>query len=175
MRHFDEIYEIAVDNYGLVTAAEAREAGVVGAELNRWVADGRLRRLGHGLYKLVRYVPTEWDQYAEAVMQVGGDAFLYGEAVLAMHGLALVNPASLTVATPRRVRRRLPGWVRAVVVEGPVRLTSYGGIPSQTVADAILACRGSVMPGRLRDAADEARTRGLVTRREHERLKGELG
>lgn len=175
MRHFDEIYEIAVDNYGLVTASEAREAGVVGAELNRWVASGRLTRLGHGLYRLVRRTPTELDQYAEAVMQVGGNAFLWGESVLAMHGLALVNPAVLTVGTSRRVRRRLPEWVRTVIVEGPVRSTVYDGIPSQTVADALLTCRASVMRDRLRDAADEARSRGLITRREHEMLKEEFG
>lgn len=174
MRHFDEIYEIAADNYGLVTAAEAKDAGVVGAELHRYVADGRLQRLGHGLYRLVRRSPAEWDQYAEAVMRVGGDAFLYGESVLAMHGLALVNPPRVTVASPRRVRRKLPEWIEVVGVVGPVARTRYDGIPSQTVAEALLACRTSVMRERLAEATDEARSKGLITRREHERLKGEL-
>ena len=27
MKHFDEIYEIAADGYGIVTASQAREAG----------------------------------------------------------------------------------------------------------------------------------------------------
>lgn len=174
MTHFDEIYEIAVDNYGLLTTAEAKDVGVVGAELHRYVADGRLERLGHGLYRLVRRSPAEWDQYAEAVMRVGGDAFLYGESVLSMHGLALVNPPRITVASPRRVRRRLPEWIEVVGVVGPVTRTRYDGIPSQTVADALLTCRSSVMQERLTEATDEARSKGLITRREYVRLKGEL-
>ena len=32
MTHFDDIYEVAADNYGLVTFAEAREAGTTGGE-----------------------------------------------------------------------------------------------------------------------------------------------
>ena len=53
MTHFDDIYEIAADNYGLVTFAEAREAGATGGELGRWVAQGRLERRGRGTYRLV--------------------------------------------------------------------------------------------------------------------------
>lgn len=37
MTHFDDIYEIAADNYGLVTFAEAKDVSVTGGELDRWV------------------------------------------------------------------------------------------------------------------------------------------
>ena len=70
MTHFDDIYEIAADNYGLVTFAEAREAGATGGELGRWVAQGRLERRGRGTYRLVRRTPTPYDRYAEAVALV---------------------------------------------------------------------------------------------------------
>lgn len=59
MTHFDDIYEIAADNYGLVTFAEAREADATGGELGRWVAQGRLKRRGRGTYRLVRRTPTQ--------------------------------------------------------------------------------------------------------------------
>ena len=78
MAHFDDIYELAADNYGLITSAEAKNLGVAKSELNRWVGMGRLLKRGQGVYKLVRYVPTEYDRYAEAVALVGDGSFLFG-------------------------------------------------------------------------------------------------
>lgn len=57
MAHFDDIYDIAADGYGIITAPQAREAGAAPGELNRWCTDGRLLRRGHGVYKLARWVP----------------------------------------------------------------------------------------------------------------------
>ena len=34
MKHFDEIFELAADGYGIVTAAQAREIGVTTGELD---------------------------------------------------------------------------------------------------------------------------------------------
>lgn len=173
MAHFDDIYELAVDNYGLITSAEAKSLGVAKSELNRWVGTGRLLKRGQGVYKLVRYVPTEYDRYAEAVALVGDGSFLFGEAVLAMHGLALVNPRRISVGTTKRVRRELPEWVQPVAVSGKT-VTSYEGIPSQSLAEAISECRGIVMGERLKSAVEDARREGLITKDEFEHLRKEL-
>ena len=173
MAHFDDIYELAADNYGLITSAEAKNLGVAKSELNRWVGMGRLLKRGQGVYKLVRYVPTEYDRYAEAVALVGDGSFLFGEAVLAMHGLALVNPRRISVGTTKRVRRELPEWVQPVTVSGKT-VTSYEGIPSQCLAEAILECRGMVMGERLKSAVEDARREGLITKDEFEHLRKEL-
>ena len=173
MAHFDDIYELAVDNYGLITSAEAKNLGVAKSELNRWVGMGRLLKRGHGVYKLVRYVPTEYDRYAEAVALVGDGSFLFGEAVLAMHGLALANPRHISVGTTKRVRRELPEWVQPVTVSGKT-VTSYEGIPSQSLAEAILECRGMVMGERSKSAVEDARREGLITKDEFEHLRKEL-
>lgn len=167
MKHFDEIYEIAADNYGLVTAAQARDAGVAVSELNRWVRSGRLLRRGHGVYKLARYTPTPLDYYAEACVLVGEDAYLCGEAVLAMHGLALVNPAKLTVATPTRRRKSLPEWVTPVFRQQGKK-TYYEGIPCQPLSDALCECKYKVLPERLAAAAASARRDGLLTEAEYD-------
>lgn len=174
MAHFDDIYDIAADEYGIVTAARAREAGAAPSELNRWCTDGRLLRRGHGVYKLARWVPTPYDAYAEAVALVGDRAYLHGLAVLAMHGLALVDPRAIEVATPKRVRRKLPSWVEPVAAPKGERTTSYEGIPSQRVADAIESCMDSVIPARLLEAAKQAHGEGLVTADEYDRLEKEL-
>lgn len=117
MKHFDEIFELAADGYGIVTAAQAREIGVTTGELSRWCATGKLMRRGHGVYKLTQWVPTPRDVFAEAVALVGDEGFLWGESVLSMHALALVDPRAVTVATPKRIRRKLPAWVKTVPLQ----------------------------------------------------------
>lgn len=174
MTHFDEIYEIAADSYGIVTAAQARENGVTTGEMSRWCADGKLVRRGHGVYKIARWIPTPRDSFAEAVALVGDGSFLWGESVLSMHGLALVDPRAAIVATPKRVRRKLPAWVKTVPASESAKTTFYEGIPSQRVADAIEACKGSVMTERLVEATKHARAEGLVTSGEYEKLMKEL-
>lgn len=58
MKHFDEICELAEDNYGIVTSKEATEIGVSRSELSRYTKAGRLSRLGNGVYKLARHTPS---------------------------------------------------------------------------------------------------------------------
>ena len=109
-----------------------------------------------------------------AVALAGEGAYLYGDAVLAMHGLALANPRAVTVALPRRTRKKVPDWVRIVAPKGGGAPVRYEGIPSQSVANALRACAGSVMRDRLLDAIGDARARGLITAAEQRRLRKEI-
>lgn len=174
MAHYDDIYEIAADNYGLVTTSEAEKASVTRGELARYVKSGWLERIGHGLYRLTRYIPTPYDRYAEAVALVGPGSYLYGESVLAMHELALVNPSKVSVATSKRVRRTMPSWVEVVADGGGFVPVEYEGIPSQSIADAILTCRTSVMADRLVEAASAARKQGFIKASDEKRIVKEL-
>ncbi len=174
MAHYDDIYDIAVDNYGLVTAAQAREEGITSTELRRWCKNGWLDRRGCGVYKIAHWAPTPLDGYAEALVLVGEGSYLKGTAVLSMHDLALVDPRTIKVATAKRVRRKLPSWVDPVPAREGDRTTCYEGIRSQRVADAIRECRQGVMRERLADAARQARREGLVTEKEYDELEKEL-
>lgn len=173
-KYGDIIYEIAAGNFGLVTSAEAREAGVTNNELVQYARRGRIKRVGQGVYRLAQRIPEPNDAYALAVALVGPGAYLYGEAVLGMLGLCPVNPAYIHVATPRRTRRALPGYLRVVRTPGAGAGAVYDGIPCQRVADAIRAA-AHVLPERLADAADRAREEGYLTRAEHGAIMEELG
>lgn len=173
MRHFDQIYMDAADDYGIFRAADAAALGITGVELSRWVRSGRLRRLAHGVYRLSMQQPTDLDRYAVACATVSPDAVLYGTAVLAMHQLAFVNPAKVTVALSRRYRGRVPDWVEVVDERVPAP-TWYSGIPSQAVADALVACKGLVMDDRLLQAAEEAFDRELIDSVELEAVRRKI-
>lgn len=173
MTHFEDIYEIAADNYGLITTAQAKEIGVTGVELSRWVNNGRLAKKGTGVYRVSHYIPTENDKFAEAIALTGPGSFLFGEAVLAKEGLALANPPVLTIGSPRRVRRKLPAWIETVRANG-VPTTCYDGIPSQTLASAIQTCKTRIMPSRLLEATEQGWKRGLLNREEFNALMEEF-
>jgi len=163
MSYYDEIYEYAADNYGLITSGEAKAIGIPNVELVKLAHRGRLTRIAQGVYRVEHYIPTALDRYAEAVAIVGGGAYIFGESVLAMHGLALVNPAAVYVATPERIRKKLPQGIATVLMKETGQVTHYEGIASQSVYDALLACRNAVMSERLLEAVDEALRQGLIT------------
>ena len=52
--------------------------------------------------------------------------------------------------------------------------TIYEGIPAETVTNALLDCRDTVMPERLQDAAKQAIANGLVRRSEAKRVLSRL-
>ena len=51
MTKFEYIYEIAADNHGLITSAQAREAGISNNELVQYAKRGRIAKVGHGIYQ----------------------------------------------------------------------------------------------------------------------------
>lgn len=157
----------AQDHYGFVTTHDAVTLQVPPVELRKLAARGALEQVAYGLYRVPDVPRTDRDEFAEAVLRVGPDAFLQREAVLALHGLALVNPRTITVGCPHRRRARLPERIRVERRVLPSEdLTFYEGIHSTTVARAIHDCRATVMTERLLHAVREAEQQGLVTRRE---------
>ena len=175
MSYYDDIYEHAVDRHYLFTTLDARDAGIPAVELAKLAGRGKLESLGNGVYRLARNVPSGSNPYAVAVARAGEGAFLYGESVIALLGLTPTNPERIYVGTTRRVRRTLPEGIVLIRVKDPGRLTAYEGIACQRVKNAILACRGTVMRDRLRDAAKRAASAGYVTAREAEELAKEMG
>ncbi len=173
-KHRNIVREIALDHYGYVTTTAATEAGVPAAELPKLAARGGLENVAYGLYRVPDVPPTEFDQFAEALLRAGQGAYLHGESVLALFGLADVNPRQIKVAVSRRARPTLPPFIELTQVKADVRTTFYEGLAAQPVAEAILECRGRIETGRLLDAAKQARAEGLLTTPEWQRVKNGL-
>ncbi len=164
------VREIALDHHGYVTTRKAAEAGVPAVELPKLAARGGLQNVAYGLYRVADIPPTAHDQFAEALLRAGEGAYLHGESVLALFGLADVNPRQVKVAVRRRARPKLPPFVELTRVRDDARTTLYDGLAAQPVADAILECRGRIETARLVDAAGQARGDGLLTTTEWRRV-----
>ena len=174
MTAYEKIYEVAAANYGFITTKEAASLGIPKSEMSALAKRGRLVRHGYGVYRLAtHFQPSEYDGYAEAVLLVGEGAAVWGESVLAMHDLALVNPPVVEVATTRRVRRSLPKWIK-VSRRCPGEIEFFQGIPCPRLAEAIRHCRGAVIAERLADGVRKAEANGELRLGEAEALLKEI-
>ncbi len=176
MTTYQIIYEDSIDRHGLVTTSRARELGLAPNALALLAHRGRLQHVGRGVYRLTAPMPFagEAPAYALAVEQVGPQALLWGESVLALLGLHPSNPAFIHVAASGRVRRRVPDGIVLHSLPANTLSTEYEGVRSQTVADALSACRGELMADRLLAAAKKARAQGFLTAREFAAARKEL-
>lgn len=176
MTYRDTLTDLAFDHHGLVTTHDARKLGIPVVELGKMAARGGLERIAYGVYRVPVVPVAEHDQYAEAVLRVGAGAYLTHDAVLALHGLGLVNPRRIRVGTHHRVRADLPLFIEVVRRADPPAedLTVYESIRSTTVARAILDCRGMVMTDRLEQAVKDAVAAGLVSPRQASHVRKAL-
>jgi predicted transcriptional regulator of viral defense system len=170
------LYDRALDQYGYVTTRDAEGLEIPAVELRKIAQRGGVEHVAYGLYRFDDVPRTGRDQFMEAVRRVGPGAYLTHDAVLALHDLGLVNPRSIRVGTPKRARPRLPDYIEVIKRRlEPRDLTVYEGIPSATVARALLDCRRLVMAERLTDAAREAARRGLLRKSEADQVLTQLG
>lgn len=173
MTYRDELREIAATQHAIVTTRDAAEAAIPAVEVRKLASRGALRHLAHGLYQHCQVPATQYTQPAAAVAAVGAGAYLDWDTVLSLHDLALVNPATIQVATPRRFRGQVPPYVR-VSSPRPSRsaheLTHHEGIPGLTVHAALIEAAQRLPHGRVRTAASTALARDLVSPAEHHAL-----
>jgi predicted transcriptional regulator of viral defense system len=173
-RTYLQLLDVANDQFGYVTAEDAREVGVDPVQLRLMHHRGSLDRVALGVYRFPTVPVTELDQYMEAVLWTRTEAVLSYETALDLHDLCDINPAKihLTVPARYRLRRDLPAMYRLhrrSLDAGDV--TRHEGIPIVTVRRAILDGIDSGVGGHLIDQAiDAARRRGLVAPAELEAL-----
>lgn len=174
-RIYTSLLEAATDQYGYVTANDARLHGVDPAQLRVMHHRGTLDRMAHGLYRFPVVPTTPLDQYMEAVLWTRTPAALSHETALDLYDLCDVNPARIhiTVPTTYRLRRDAPAAyeLHRQDLDGADR-TLHEGIPIVTVRRAILGAIEANLGGHLIDQAlEEARKRGLIAKTELDALR----
>lgn len=175
-KRWEQLLEIAMDQHGFVATRDAVDLGLPSSYLGTMKARGVVESVAHGLYRFPQVPVTKYTPYMEAVLWVGEDAVLSHDAVLSLHGLANANPRAIRVSTPRRVRKSDPPVAVKIIRQSipDDDQTVYEGIPSCTVARALLDSRDLIMRSRLIEAAHEARSDGLIQRRKFDDLLDQL-
>lgn len=176
MTYRRDLWEIAAAQHGVVTVADAEEAGVPAVEVRKLAGRGALRGYGQGVYRHEDVPVDDLTEAAAAVALAGAGAHLHAEAVLMLFSLGDFNPRGVKVLTDRRVRRRLPPWVQldrvSQIDEGSK--TRYFGIPAVSLAHALQEVRGGVPPHRWESMVETAERRDLLDVRDVADLRAGL-
>ncbi|WP_238423291.1 DUF559 domain-containing protein [Gordonia sp. 'Campus'] len=97
---------IAIEHDGVITAADARAAGLDRTAVARRVASGAWSRSARGLYTVADHPTTARTQIRLSVLQAGPSAVLSGMASVWWQGLLSDPPKTITVTVPPSHHRR---------------------------------------------------------------------
>ena len=170
--YLEKLRELAIDQHGFVTTAQAADEGIVRQELAKMVARGRLERVAFGVYRVPQVPITQYAPFMLAVLWTGApEACLSHETVLLLKELCDVNPRKIhiTVNKGRRFKRdggqgyqlhfedltsdQRTWFMQMPIVKVPIAIEQCiaSGLPSYLIEQAIdKAGKTSELPATLR-------------------------
>lgn len=169
------LWEVALDQYGFVTSADAARLGIDVVELGKLSHRHQLEHVGYGIYRFPQLPATALDAYMLAVLWAGGRGVLSHDTALELYALSEVNPDKIHLTVPEGYRPRRQGGELYVVHHqnlGRRDVRRHEGVPIVTAGVAIGQCIDSgVASHLLRQALETARARGAVTDAEQAELE----
>jgi Transcriptional regulator, AbiEi antitoxin len=152
-----KVAEIADRQYGRVTRADLIGAGMDRMRIQRWLADGRLRRVHRGVYAVGHAAPSLRGDYMAAVLAAGNGALLSHRALGYMLRVLRSRPPLPEVTVPTSAHRRRPGIVIHRVEElHHFDTDTWHGIPITTVPRLLLDLSPRLRAEDLKRACHEA-------------------
>lgn len=165
---YAKVLELATDQYGYVTTAQARDGGVSADALRKMAERGTLERVSWGVYRVPTFPPSPYAEYMEASLWPAGvRGVISHQSALALRELSDVSPSAIHITVPEgfRIRRDVPAQLavhHADLADDEVAL--FEGIPCTGVARTIEDChRTHVGPALLRQALDDAEREGFLS------------
>ena len=175
MTGLERLREVALEQHGFVTTAQAGDVDVSRASLRMMVRRGRLEQVSRGVYRVPQVPVTTHDSFMKAVLWPGfSETCLSHESALDAWEISDINPdrIHITVAVKRRITRGVPsGYVVHHEDLRQDQVTWWEGIPTVTAGTAIRQCLASGVPTYLvRQALERSARIGLVLASEREEL-----
>jgi predicted transcriptional regulator of viral defense system len=171
----ERLREIALEQHGYATSAQALQAGVSYASLSMMVRRGRVAKVAHGLYRVPQVPATQYDSLMQAVLWTGfPETCLSHDSALDAWEISDINPDKIhiTVAARRRITRNIPhSYVIHYEDLDPDQITWWEGIPTATATAAIRQCLTSGVPTYLvRQALERSARTGAVPAAQRDEL-----
>jgi predicted transcriptional regulator of viral defense system len=174
-KRFKELAEIAFEQHGYLTPADARALGIKDDYLRTLHHRGVLEHPARGVFRLPLVPQGPLDEYMEAALWPEDVVGVLGhETALDLYELSDINPGKIHITVPadHRIQREIPGKYEIHREDlGPDEGTTWRGLPIVTVRRAIEDCiRDGIRAGLIEQAIETARAQGLLRRADVEDL-----
>ncbi|WP_437570535.1 type IV toxin-antitoxin system AbiEi family antitoxin domain-containing protein [Sorangium sp. So ce542] len=168
---WNRLFKTAAAQEGLFTTKQAAEVGYSPQLLVHHVHTGKFVRIRRGIYRLVHFPAGEHEELVAAWLWSELEGVVSHQTALALHGLSDVLPIQVHLTLPaawRRRRFRVPADVVLHHADVPPEDRAwFGAVPTTNPRRSLNDCaREGLSPELLRQAAQQALRRGLVTKNE---------
>jgi len=126
------LLDIAGNQFGYFTTAQAVAAGINDANVRQMAARGALKKVFRGVYRIDDFPHSEHDQYMEACLWANGKGFIIDKSALVLWNLCDVNPRKIYLGIPRnhRITKNVPHLFEVKkVAHGFNEIDEVKGIP----------------------------------------------
>jgi predicted transcriptional regulator of viral defense system len=160
---YHRLYDIAEEQGGYFTAAQARRVGFSWERLSNNARSEKFRRVTPGVYRLVQFPASAHEDLIITWLIAGPHATISHDSALALYELSDLIPAEVHIIVPRTASRRRRNIHQHTNQLASDEITWRDGLQVTTVARTIadVASRG-LAEEQVRQAIMEALLRGLV-------------
>ncbi len=161
---YDQLYQIAEDQGGYFTSAQAGDAGYSWERLSNTVKAGRFVRVSRGVYRLAHFPGSRFEDFFIAWLRAGPTSVISHESALSVYGLSDVLPHEIHVIVPRTASRRRKGIRQHTNQLEGKDITSRDGLPITTVARTLADVSTiGLAKEQVKLAINEGISNGMVT------------
>ena len=162
------LYQIAEDQGGYFSIAQASSIGIRRNQIYRATGQGTIEKAYHGVYRLGLFPANRFEEIYAAMVSLGGNAVVGYETAFYIYDLSDIIPNEIHFILPRSSSRRRKHIRMHTAALPPEDITSFEGFQITTVSRTIidiLSTNGDF--DQIRLAISQALDRGLTT---HEKL-----
>jgi len=161
---YNQLYQIAEDQGGYFTSAQAGDVGYSWERLSNTVKVGRFERVYRGVYRLANYPGSRFEDLFIAWLRTGPNSVISHESALSVYDLSDILPHEIHVIVPRTASRRRKG-IRQHTNQLEVKdITTREGLPITTVARTLADVSATgLAKEQVKLAINEGISNGMVT------------
>ena len=160
------LFRLAAKQGGYFTAADAKRVGYSHQAQAYHVRAGNWHRAGRALFRLVEWVPDQYDDLIRWTLWSGGRGVVSHESALAVHEIGELEPSRVHLTVPPSFRRRDERVALHRATLPAEDVVVHGGLHLTTVVRSLVDVAPSTDEDQLGRAIEEARNAGAMTLRQ---------
>ena len=159
-----QLYQIAEDQGGYFSLAQARKIGLRKTQIYRELKRGKFEKANRGVYRFVQFPASRFEEIHVAVLSAGEHAVVGFQSALYVYDLSDIIPDEIHLILPATSSRRRPGIRVHTIQLIPEQITQFEGLSITTVDKTIIDCAFAYVDDeQIRLAVFQSLRRGLTT------------